>query len=52
MYLRMPFGGYNESGIGREGIEGVRALYTEEKPVAIALQRFQSPVRLGASARA
>lgn len=48
MDLRMPFGGYNESGIGREGIEGLRALYTEEKQVAIALKPFKSPMRLGA----
>ena len=48
MDLRMPFGGYNESGVGREGIEGLRALYTEEKQVAIALKPFRTPVRLGA----
>ena len=48
MDLRMPFGGYNESGVGREGIEGMRALYTEEKQVAIALKPFTTSLRLGA----
>lgn len=49
MDLRMPFGGYNESGIGREGIEGMRALYTEEKSVAMALRPFKPALRFGAS---
>lgn len=35
---RMPFGGFRQSGIGREGAEGSRAFYTEEKTIAIALQ--------------
>ncbi|QUM74713.1 aldehyde dehydrogenase family protein (plasmid) [Sphingopyxis granuli] len=35
---RMPFGGFRQSGVGREGAEGSRAFYTEEKTVAIALE--------------
>ena len=50
--LRMPFGGYNESGVGREGIEGMRALYTEEKSVALALRPFTPALRFGASGAA
>lgn len=45
--LRMPFGGYKESGVGREGIEGMRALYSEEKSVAIALRPIPLPRRMG-----
>ena len=37
--LRFPFGGYKNSGLGREGIDGFRHFYTEEKTVTIALQR-------------
>lgn len=37
--LRFPFGGYKDSGVGREGINGFRHFYTEEKTVTIALKR-------------
>lgn len=34
--LRAPFGGYKDSGIGREGGDACRAFYTEEKTVTIS----------------
>lgn len=37
--LRFTFGSYKDSGLGREGIDGFRHFYTEEKTVTIALQR-------------
>jgi acyl-CoA reductase-like NAD-dependent aldehyde dehydrogenase len=36
--LRAPFGGWKESGIGREGGDSCRALYTQEKVVTLRLK--------------
>lgn len=47
--LRFPFGGYKTSGVGREGIDGMRHFYTEEKTVTVALKR-PAMARLGAHA--
>ena len=38
--LRAPFGGYKNSGIGRDGGEWSRNLFTEEKTVSIPLRDF------------
>jgi len=35
---RFPFGGHKQSGVGREGIDGMRHFYTEEKTVTVALR--------------
>jgi 5-carboxymethyl-2-hydroxymuconic-semialdehyde dehydrogenase/aminomuconate-semialdehyde/2-hydroxymuconate-6-semialdehyde dehydrogenase len=46
--LRAPFGGYKNSGVGRDGGEWSRALFTEEKTVTVPRRDF--PIaRLGAS---
>ncbi len=45
--LRAPFGGYKNSGVGRDGGEWSRALFTEEKTVTVPRRDF--PIaRLGA----
>ncbi len=41
--LRSAFGGYRESGIGREGGKGCMALYTEEKTCMVAVDNV--PIR-------
>ncbi len=47
--LRSAFGGYRESGIGREGGKGCMTLYTEEKTTMVAIDKM--PIRrLGVSA--
>jgi len=38
--LRAPFGGYKNSGVGRDGGEWSRALFTEEKTVTIPRRDF------------
>jgi 5-carboxymethyl-2-hydroxymuconic-semialdehyde dehydrogenase/aminomuconate-semialdehyde/2-hydroxymuconate-6-semialdehyde dehydrogenase len=46
--LRAPFGGYKNSGVGRDGGEWSRALFTEEKTVTVPRRDF--PIaRLGVS---
>lgn len=44
--LRAPFGGYKNSGVGRDGGEWSRALFTEEKTVTIPRRDFPI-LRLG-----
>ena len=38
--LRAPFGGYKNSGVGRDGGEWSRALFTEEKTVTVPRREF------------
>lgn len=46
--LRSAFGGYKESGLGREGGKGCQAMYTEEKSTVLATDP-KPLVKLGAS---
>lgn len=46
---RLPFGGYKDSGVGREGAQASRHFYTEEKTVTVALGLPPLP-KLGAMA--
>jgi 5-carboxymethyl-2-hydroxymuconic-semialdehyde dehydrogenase/aminomuconate-semialdehyde/2-hydroxymuconate-6-semialdehyde dehydrogenase len=41
--LRAPFGGFRESGVGREGGKACEAFYTEEKTVTIAVRKSPLP---------
>jgi 5-carboxymethyl-2-hydroxymuconic-semialdehyde dehydrogenase len=41
--LRAPFGGFKHSGVGRDGGEWSRLLFTEEKTVSIPLTDFPIP---------
>ena len=38
--LRAPFGGFKNSGVGRDGGDWSRALFTEEKTVSIPMNDF------------
>ncbi len=46
--LRAPFGGYKNSGVGRDGGAWSRALFTEEKTVTIPVRDFPI-LRMGSS---
>lgn len=46
--LRAPFGGYKQSGIGRDGLPGSIELFTEQKTVMIPTSPLNLP-KLGAS---
>jgi acyl-CoA reductase-like NAD-dependent aldehyde dehydrogenase len=46
--LRLPFGGFKHSAIGREGARGARAFYTEEKTTLFAMGLPALP-KLGAT---
>ena len=46
--FRFPFGGYKDSGVGREGIEGMRQFYSQDKVVTIGL-RPSAPLPFGKS---
>ena len=48
--LRAPFGGYKQSGIGRDGLPGSIELFTEEKTTMIPNEPLSLP-KLGASKR-
>jgi len=41
--LHAPFGGYKHSGVGRDGGDWSRALFTEEKTITIARRDFPLP---------
>ena len=47
--LRAAFGGYRESGLGREGGKGCEAMYTEQKTIMVPLDE-RPMARLGAGA--
>jgi acyl-CoA reductase-like NAD-dependent aldehyde dehydrogenase len=40
---RFPFGGYKESGVGRDGAPAARQFFTEEKTINYALGRLDLP---------
>lgn len=46
--LRTGFGGYKQSGLGREGAKGSQAMFTEMKTTIVARERRQFP-RMGVS---
>lgn len=46
--LRTGFGGYKQSGLGREGAKGSRDMFTEMKTTIVARERRQFP-RMGAA---
>lgn len=49
--IRAPFGGYKNSGVGRDGGDWSRALFTEEKTVTLPIRDFPM-VKLGNDAAA
>ena len=38
--IRAPFGGFKHSGVGRDGGDWSRALFTEEKTITIPTREF------------
>jgi acyl-CoA reductase-like NAD-dependent aldehyde dehydrogenase len=39
--LRAPFGGFSDSGIGREGGKACESFYTEEKTVTVPTRKLE-----------